>query len=110
VKLPFFTIGNSNRSLEAFVELLKGVHIDLVADIRTVPRPRANPQFNKDTLPDALAAFDISYEDMAALAWIYDNSGPTSHRTGEKQAGIVALDRDALPAVVNAVQKIQTDA
>jgi uncharacterized protein (DUF488 family) len=67
VKLPFFTIGHSNRSLEEFVELLRGAKIDLVADVRTVPRSRANPQFNKDALPDALAAFDISYEHMAAL-------------------------------------------
>jgi uncharacterized protein (DUF488 family) len=67
VKIPFFTIGHSNRSLEEFVELLSEVKIHLVADIRTVPRSRANPQFNKDTLPDALAPFGISYEHMAAL-------------------------------------------
>jgi uncharacterized protein (DUF488 family) len=67
VKLPFFTIGHSNRSLEEFVELMSGAHIDLVADIRTVPRSRANPQFNTDTFPDALAAVGISYEHAAAL-------------------------------------------
>ena len=67
MKLPFFTIGHSNRSLEEFIELLDGAQIDLVADIRTVPRSRTNPQFNKDTLPDALAAVDVAYEHMAAL-------------------------------------------
>jgi uncharacterized protein (DUF488 family) len=67
VKPPFFTIGHSNRSLEDFVALLNEAQIDLVADIRAVPRSRANPQFNKDTLPGALAAFDISYEHIAAL-------------------------------------------
>lgn len=67
MKLPFFTIGHSNRSIEEFVGLLSGAEIDLVADIRTIPRSRANPQFNKDTLPGALAAFDVSYEHMAAL-------------------------------------------
>ena len=67
MKLPFFTIGHSNRSLEEFSELLSGAEIGLVADIRTVPRSRANPQFNKDTLPDALAVLDISYEHVAAL-------------------------------------------
>ena len=64
---PFFTIGHSNRSLEELGELLRGADIGLVADIRTVPRSRANPQFDKDSLPDALAALDISYEHMAAL-------------------------------------------
>jgi len=67
VTLPFFTIGHSNRSLEEFVAPLTGSEIDLVADIRTVPRSRTNPQFNKDTLPAALARFGISYEHMADL-------------------------------------------
>jgi uncharacterized protein (DUF488 family) len=67
VTLPFFTIGHSNRSLDVFVELLRGAEIGLVADIRTVPRSRANPQFNTDTLPEALAAFGISYDHVAAL-------------------------------------------
>jgi uncharacterized protein (DUF488 family) len=67
VKLPLFTIGHSNRGLEEFAELLTGADIGLVADIRKVPMSRANPQFNIDTLPDALAAFQISYEHMAAL-------------------------------------------
>jgi uncharacterized protein (DUF488 family) len=65
--LPFFTIGHSNRDLGAFMELLGEAQIGLVADIRTVPKSRANPQFNKDTLPGALAANGISYEHMAAL-------------------------------------------
>lgn len=67
LKLPFLTIGHSNRTLEAFVELLTGAEIRLVVDIRTIPRSRTNPQFNKDTLPGSLAAFDISYEHIAAL-------------------------------------------
>ena len=64
---PFFTIGHSNRSLEDFVALLKAADVDLVADIRTVPKSRANPQFNKDALPASLAGFGVSYEHMAAL-------------------------------------------
>jgi uncharacterized protein (DUF488 family) len=67
VKFPFFTIGHSNRSLEEFVELLIGAGIELVADIRKVPMSRANPQFNEDTLPEALAALDVSYLHIAAL-------------------------------------------
>ena len=65
--LPFFTIGHSNRTLEDFVALLTGPGIDRVVDIRTVPKSRTNPQFNKDTLPDALAIAGISYEHIADL-------------------------------------------
>lgn len=67
MKLPFFTIGHSNRTLEELVGLLTGAEVDLVADIRKIPRSRTNPQFNEETLPGALAAFDISYEHIAAL-------------------------------------------
>jgi uncharacterized protein (DUF488 family) len=67
MSIPFFTVGHSNRSLEHFVELLSGAEIHLVADIRTVPKSRANPQFNKETLPEALAVFGISYEHVASL-------------------------------------------
>jgi uncharacterized protein (DUF488 family) len=67
VALPFFTVGHSDRSLEAFVALLRDVDIALVADIRKMPRSRTNPQFNEETLPVALAGFQISYEHMAAL-------------------------------------------
>jgi uncharacterized protein (DUF488 family) len=67
VTIPLFTIGHSNRSLEEFAGLLTGADIGLVADVRKAPMSRANPQFNKDTLPDALAAFGISYEHVAAL-------------------------------------------
>ena len=67
VKLPFFTIGHSNRPLEEFGGLLIASEISFVADIRKLPTSKANPQFNIDTLPGALAAFQISYEHIAAL-------------------------------------------
>lgn len=64
---PFFTIGHSNQSFEAFVELLKSPQVQRVVDVRKMPMSRTNPQFNKDTLSGALAAFQISYEHIAAL-------------------------------------------
>lgn len=67
MKPPFFTIGHSNRNLDEFIALLRAADITFVADIRTVPRSRTNPQFNKDTLPAALADHDIGYEHIAAL-------------------------------------------
>ena len=72
--LPFFTIGHSDRSLEEFLGLLRGARVDLVADVRRMPRSRANPQFNEDTLPGALAAFGIRYEHMAALGGLRGRS------------------------------------
>jgi uncharacterized protein (DUF488 family) len=65
--LPFFTIGHSTRTINGFVALLKAAEVEVVADIRTVPRSRTNPQYNKDVLPGALAPFHIGYAHIAEL-------------------------------------------
>jgi len=67
VDLPFFTVGHSNRSIAAFVDLLRDAKVELVVDVRKMPMSRANPQFNKDMLPGSLAAFQIGYDHIAAL-------------------------------------------
>jgi uncharacterized protein (DUF488 family) len=64
---PFFTIGHSTRPLDEFVELLQRAEVTFVADVRTVPRSRTNPQYNRDVLPESLVEFDIRYEHLAAL-------------------------------------------
>ena len=64
---PFHTIGHSTRTIEAFVELLRAAEVSLVVDIRSVPRSRTNPQYNKETLPERLAAFQVGYELIAEL-------------------------------------------
>jgi uncharacterized protein (DUF488 family) len=64
---PFYTIGHSTRSIEEFMGLLLSVKVTLVADVRTVPRSRTNPQYNRDVLPQTLAASRIGYEHIAAL-------------------------------------------
>jgi uncharacterized protein (DUF488 family) len=63
----FFTIGHSTRSFDDFVALIRAADIDLVVDIRAIPRSRTNPQFNKDTLSAALMELNISYEHIATL-------------------------------------------
>jgi uncharacterized protein (DUF488 family) len=64
---PFFSIGHSTRPLQAFVDLLKGVDIRLVVDVRTFPRSRSNPQYNGDALAALLLTLDIRYEHIVAL-------------------------------------------
>jgi uncharacterized protein (DUF488 family) len=63
----FFTIGHSNRSIDEFAALLQAAHVTLVADVRTIPRSRANPQFNLDVLPGALREHGIDYAHIAEL-------------------------------------------
>lgn len=69
-----FTIGHSNRSFEDFLAILAGAGVELVADVRTVPRSRANPQFNGDILPAQLGAHGIGYERFAELGGLRGRS------------------------------------
>jgi uncharacterized protein (DUF488 family) len=65
--LTIWTIGHSTRRVDELIGLLGQVAIDLVVDIRSVPRSRMNPQFNSDALPAPLAAAGIGYRHLPAL-------------------------------------------
>ena len=61
------TIGHSNRPIEEFVSLLWSNEVARVVDVRTVPRSRHNPQFNRDSLPATLHAVGIGYSHLPGL-------------------------------------------
>ncbi|MEO6244284.1 MAG: DUF488 domain-containing protein [Opitutaceae bacterium] len=61
------TIGHSTRPLEEFIGLLKNHGVTCVADVRTVPRSRHNPQFNKDSLPGELKQAGLGYVHLPGL-------------------------------------------
>lgn len=62
-----YTIGHSTRALEELVAMLHGHGVKRLIDVRTVPRSRHNPQFNRETLPDALATENIAYTHCPGL-------------------------------------------
>jgi uncharacterized protein (DUF488 family) len=66
-RATIYTIGHSNRSLDALIDELLGAHIELVADIRRYPASRRNPQFNRDTLATALSQHGIAYHHFVEL-------------------------------------------
>jgi uncharacterized protein (DUF488 family) len=59
------TIGHSTHSIEDFVKIVEAHGVKKVVDVRTIPRSRHNPQFNKDSLPAALGK--ISYVHISEL-------------------------------------------
>ena len=62
-----FTVGHSTLPIEQFIALMRTYGITCVADIRTVPRSRHNPQFNGDALGGVLKTDDIEYTPLPAL-------------------------------------------
>lgn len=113
-----FTIGHSTRSFEEFAAILKAHGVTCLADIRTVPRSRRNPQFNKDTLPGLLAAEKIDHVYMPALGGLRKTSADSPNtawrnlsfrgyadymQTSEFEQGIdelIALSKTAQAAIM----------
>jgi uncharacterized protein (DUF488 family) len=61
------TIGHSTRTLDEFIRLLQAHGVSRVVDVRTVPRSRHNPQFNKASLPRALKKAGVRYVHLPGL-------------------------------------------
>jgi hypothetical protein len=61
------TIGHSTRPIEEFVNLLRVHGVERLVDVRTIPRSRHNPQFNRAELSPALHNAEIHYTHLKAL-------------------------------------------
>ncbi len=62
-----YTIGHSSRTLDELVAILRSFDVTVLADIRTIPRSRHNPQFNGDALRAALRSRRIRYVHLPEL-------------------------------------------
>lgn len=65
--MTIYTIGHSTRELNEFVSILKHYGIELLADVRSVPRSRHTPQFNEDNLTEMLPKSGVSYVHLEKL-------------------------------------------
>jgi len=59
--MNIYTIGHSNLSLEAFINLLKQHEIKAIADVRSHPYSRYLPHFSQKPLQQQLAQHNINY-------------------------------------------------
>jgi uncharacterized protein (DUF488 family) len=105
-KARLLAIGHSTRSLGEFVDLLRSCHVATLADVRTIPRSRRNPQFAQEALARSLAAAGIRYVHLSRLGGLrharkdspnggWRNAsfrGYADHmQTGEFEEGLVEL-------------------
>jgi hypothetical protein len=79
------TIGHSTRALEDFIALLQAHAATGVVDVRTVPRSRHNPQFNKASLPGSLAKAGLGYVHLPGLGGLR-HAGRDSANLGWRNA------------------------
>ncbi len=62
-----YTVGHSTRTLDELVELLRAFEVNVLVDIRTIPKSRHNPQFHGDVLRSRLRSRRIRYVHLAEL-------------------------------------------
>jgi len=78
-----FSIGHSTRTLEELLAVLLHHRIERVVDIRHFPGSRHNPQFNRETLEQALLKNRLEY------VWLERLGG---YRTGGYRAYMQSAD------------------
>jgi uncharacterized protein (DUF488 family) len=101
-----FTIGHSTRSLDELVELLRAHSVERLVDVRTMPRSRHNPQFNRETLSKALHNRRISYRHMKSLGGLR-RARPDSTNTGWRNASFRGYaDYMQTPAFAEALERL----
>ena len=79
------TIGHSTRSLEELLGLLEAHGVEHLTDVRTIPRSRHNPQFNRERLAGQLRQTGISYTHMPDLGGLR-HARPDSANQGWRNA------------------------
>jgi uncharacterized protein (DUF488 family) len=79
------TIGHSTRTWKDFLALLRAHRVKRVIDVRSVPRSRHNPQFNREILAKKLRAARIGYVHLRKLGGLR-HAGRDSPNMGWRNA------------------------
>ena len=66
-QISISTVGHSTHSIEEFLGILEAHGIRQLVDVRTMPRSRRVPQFNRESLPASLQTAGILYRHMPGL-------------------------------------------
>ena len=74
-----YTVGHSNRTIDAFLATIESHGIRAIADVRRVPRSRRHPQFDTRALAASLADDEVAYVWLEALGGRRDPSPDTPH-------------------------------
>lgn len=79
-KTRVLTVGHSTHPIDEFIDMLKAHGVEAIADVRTIPKSRHNPQFGEDNLKKSLADAGIHYERL-------DDLGGLRHTTKDSVNG-----------------------
>lgn len=91
--MEIFTLGTSTRTWQTFLALLEAHRIQLVADVRSVPRSRRHPHFSAEAMAGALPAAGIQYRWLGRGLGGYREGGYEGYReSGAYREAIAVLE------------------
>jgi len=94
--IAIYTLGHSTHTIENFLDLLERNAVTAIADVRSSPFSRHNPQFNKDTLASELKRRGIAY------VFVGKELGARSDDPSCYEGGRVRYDRLAQTSIFKA--------
>ena len=62
-----YTVGHSTHAIDEFLVMLQAYSIEVLVDVRTVPKSRHNPQFMQERLRESLGRAGLEYRHMKSL-------------------------------------------
>lgn len=87
-----YTVGHSNRTLEEFIDLLKGYSISVLVDVRRFPSSKKFPHFSKDELKPVLEKNGVKYVWLGELLGGFRKGGYAKYmETKEFERGLAEL-------------------
>lgn len=104
-----YTIGHSNGTVERLLGLLRQHGVTAVADVRSQPYSRYNPQFNREALASALKDAGLEYvflgQELGARS-----DDPSCYRDGRAQYSLIAKTQvfeRGIARLVSGMQRFQ---
>ncbi len=101
-----FTVGHSTHPIEEFIRILGAFQIDTVVDVRTVPKSRHNPQFNKENLGEELQKHGIEYVHLEGLGGLRHTTKSSVNTAWENASFRGFADYMQTPEFARAVEEL----
>jgi len=105
---PLFAIGHSTKPIENFIQILHAHAVTFLADVRTIPRSRYNPQYEESALASKLEAAGLKYAHFKDLGGLRKSKPDSVNMAWENKSFRGYADYMQTPAFERALQKLIT--
>lgn len=110
--ITVYTVGHSTHPADEFVELVRAHGVETVADVRTIPKSRHNPQFAQEALSETLTAAGMRYarlEELGGLRHTTKESANGAWRNASFRGYADYMQTDAFAKGIDHLREIATE-